>query len=138
MTVKDCKGNGENVEVCNQIASQGPLNSPSILKKSNMDILDEALWVRSTEERRWGTPICEPKFKGKVLDLHQKTSCSESFLASDKGWKKRRGRHLPRRRGRGRMAGGARISGGEKHHKITRFCSLHKHLKSLRSSFLNF
>ena len=34
MTVKDCRGNRENIDVFwNRIASQGSLNSPSILKE---------------------------------------------------------------------------------------------------------
>lgn len=115
MTVEDCRGNRKTRTrvFCHQIASERSLNSPSILKKPTVELLDEER-VRSTEERRRGTPIREPKFKGKVLDLHQKTSSSESFLASDKGWRKRRGRHLPRRRGRGMMAGVAQIAGGKK------------------------
>lgn len=101
MTVKDCRGNRENIAVFwNWIASQGSLNSPSILKEIQHG---HSGWgfMGAVYGRIRGRLICEPKFKGKVLALHQKTSCSESFLASDKGWKKRRGRHLPRRRGRG-------------------------------------
>lgn len=86
MTVKDCRGNHKNVAVfCHQTASHGSLNFPSLLKRSKMEIRDEALWVRSREERRRGTPIREPKFKGRLLDRHQKTGCSESFISSDKG-----------------------------------------------------
>lgn len=53
-----------------------------------MEILDEALWVRFHARKvHQGKPILEPEFKGRVLELHQKTGLHGKFSSKrQRGW----------------------------------------------------
>lgn len=97
-TVKDWKRNKKSIQdYCTQIESEKILSSRCTLKKPTNEIVDDALWLWFTQERRKGTPISGPILKEKAMALHSKIENCGTFTASDgwlARWKKRHGVHF--------------------------------------------
>ncbi|XP_039290978.1 jerky protein homolog-like [Nilaparvata lugens] len=83
-TVKDWKRNKKSIQdYCTQIESEKILTSRCTLKKPTNKIVDDALWLWFTQERRKGTPISGPILKEKAMALHAKIENCGTFRASD-------------------------------------------------------
>lgn len=99
-----------------------------------------------------GTPILEPEFKGRVLELHQKTDLHGKFSSKrQRGWEA--GKSLVAATYREAAGGGGRpnirLAKGvgrkkgknkqtNKYHKFTQFSAPHQHPRSSDTGFLNF
>ncbi|XP_039285834.1 tigger transposable element-derived protein 2 isoform X10 [Nilaparvata lugens] len=97
-TVNDWKRNKKSIQnYCTQIESEKILTSRCTLKKPTNKIVDDALWLWFTQERRKGTPISGPILKEKAMALHAEIENCGTFTASDgwlARWKKRHGIHF--------------------------------------------
>ena len=82
-----CEGrwkNRKDIESCTvTVDGKKALKSRKTLKKSTLELLDNALWIWFCQERR--TPLSGPIVKEKALILHKKLEVKGEFTASE-GW----------------------------------------------------
>uniref|UniRef100_A0A1B6BY84 HTH CENPB-type domain-containing protein n=1 Tax=Clastoptera arizonana TaxID=38151 RepID=A0A1B6BY84_9HEMI len=85
-TIKDWRKNRKDIESHTMtIDGENALKNRKTLKKPKLELLDSALWMWFSQERRKGTPISGPIIKEKAIILHKKLEVGSEFKASE-GW----------------------------------------------------
>lgn len=85
-TIKDWRKNRKDIESHTMtIDGENALKNRKTLKKPKLELLDSALWMWFSQERRKGTPISGPILKEKAIILHKKLEVGSEFKASE-GW----------------------------------------------------